>query len=221
MRFPRILMAGLVLTLAGSSTALPQRRPMKVHFGVLGGAAFDKPGGADATDVNQTYAGFGVGGFVGLQLTPVFAIQPEALYVQKGAKGTVSDPGGTITGKIKVAYFEIPVLAKLRMPVKGADIVSPHVYAGPALAYKAGCHVNIAQGSFSASESCSAPDVEGRIKSTDFSVVLGGGVDIGRAIVDVRYGLGLTKISVDSSGTARDVKNRTLYLLVGWTFRTP
>jgi opacity protein-like surface antigen len=220
MRCHRVVVSSFILLCGIGSAGLAQPGLVKVHFGVLGGASFDKPGGADATDINGTYTGFGVGGFVGLQLTPGFAIQPEALYVRKGAKTTQSDPGGTITGKIKVPYVEFPVLAKLRMPAKGSSIVSPHVYAGPAIAFKAGCHVNATQGSTSVSDSCDASSIDLRIKSTDFSLTFGGGVDIGRAIVDVRYDLGLTKLGNDPSG-GNDFKNRTLYLLAGWTFRAP
>lgn len=221
MRFQRVVVSGFVLTLAMSSAAVAQHGPVKVHFGVFGGASFDKPGGPDATDINGSYTGFGVGGFVGLQLTPGFAIEPEALYVQKGAKTSTADPGGEIIGKIKVPYFEVPVLAKLRMPVKGSSIVSPHVYAGPALAFKSGCHAKFTQGSNSLSGGCDDSGIDVKLKSTDFSVVFGGGVDIGRAIVDVRYDLGLSKIGDNSSGTRNDVKNRTIYLLAGWTFRAP
>src|ERR1041384_5194413 len=174
MRAQRVVVSGLTLLLAISSAVFAQPGLVKVHFGVFGGASFDKPGGADATDINGTYTGFGVGGFVGFRLTPGFAIQPEALYVQKGAKTTQSDPGGTITGKIKVPYFEIPVLAKLSIPVKGAGIVSPHAYAGPALAFKTGCHVKATQGSTSYSDRCDAANIDLRIKSTDFSLVFGG-----------------------------------------------
>ena len=218
MKSQRVVVSGLVALLALGSVGLAQQRSLKTHFGVLGGAAFDKPGGPDATDVNGTYTGFAVGGFVALQLTPSFSIEPEALYIQKGAKETVTSNTGPITGKIKVPYVEFPVLAKLRIPAKGGSIVSPHLYAGPALAFKAGCHAKFSQGSTSISDSCDATTLNIKLKSTDFSLAFGGGVDVGRAIVDVRYDLGLTKIGNNPSGN-NDVKNRTFYLLAGWTFR--
>jgi opacity protein-like surface antigen len=222
MRSQRVLVSSLVLSLAIGSVALAQHKPVKANFGVLGGAAFDKPGGPDATDINGTYTGFGVGGFVGIQVTPGFAIEPEVLYIQKGAKETSSSNTGTITGKIKVPYVEFPVLAKLRIPAKGGSIVSPHLYAGPALAFKAGCHAKFSQGSQSISDSCDATSLNIKIKSTDFSLAFGGGVDVGRAIIDVRYDLGLSKLGNDPAPTAQnDVKNRTFYLLAGWTFRAP
>jgi opacity protein-like surface antigen len=218
MKSQRVVVSGLVASLVLSSVGLAQHQSLKTHFGVLGGAAFAKPGGPDANEINGTYTGFAIGGFVGLQLTPGFAIEPEVLYIQKGAKETSSSNTGTITGKIKVPYVEFPVLAKLRIPAKGGGIVSPHLYAGPALAFKAGCHAKFSQGSTSISDSCDATSLNIKIKSTDFSLAFGGGVDVGRAIIDVRYDLGLTKIGNDPSG-GNDVKNRTFYLLAGWTFR--
>jgi hypothetical protein len=222
MRSQRVAVSTLVFSLAISSAVLAQHKAVNVHFGVFGGASFDKPGGPDADldNLKGSYTGFGIGGFVGIQVTPGFAIEPEALYVQKGAKSSSPSTGGTITGKVKVPYFEIPVLAKLRIPAKGSSIVSPHIYAGPALAFKAGCHARFAQGTTSLEGGCDETNINVKIKSTDFSLAFGGGVDVGRAIVDVRYDLGLSKIGDNSSGTGNDVKNRTLYLLAGWTFRS-
>ncbi len=219
MRCRRVVMSSLALCLAISAVALAQGAARKAHFGVLGGVAFDKPGGPDAANINGTYTGFAVGGFVTFQVTHGFAIEPEALYVQKGAKTSTTGSSGTITGKIKVPYFEIPVLAKLRIPPRGGSIVSPHAYAGPAIAFKAGCHVSASSGTTTLSDSCDASTFNVKIKSTDFSLVFGGGVDIGRALVDVRYDLGLSQIG--NSGTNDNAKNRTLYLLAGWTFRAP
>ncbi len=213
MRCRSVVMSSLALCLAISSLALAQSTARKAHFGVLGGVAFSKPGGPDATNIDGSHTGLAVGGFVTVQVTHGFAIEPEALYVQKGAK--IKDTGGS--GKVKVPYFEIPVLAKLRIPPRGGSIVSPHAYVGPALGFKAGCHASFTIGTTSISDSCDAATIDVKIKSTDLSLVFGGGVDIGRALLDVRYDLGLSKI--DDNTSNNNVKNRTLYFLAGWTFR--
>jgi hypothetical protein len=95
--------------------------------------------------------------------------------------------------------------------------VSPHIYAGPAIAFKAGCSVKFTGGSVTIGGTCADNDVH--LKSTDFNLTFGGGVDVGRALIDVRYDLGLSKISDET--TDNDVKTRTLYLLTGWTLRSP
>jgi len=59
--------------------------------------------------------------FINWQLHPIFAIQPEALISQKGA---VYVNNGNRTD-IQLNYFEVPILAKLRLPV--GDVFFPHV----------------------------------------------------------------------------------------------
>src|ERR1043166_1545887 len=66
-------------------------RHPKIHFGVLGGAAFSKPGGDDASSFDKTYTGWIACGFVALPLGPGFAIRPELLYAHKGVTGSGED----------------------------------------------------------------------------------------------------------------------------------
>jgi hypothetical protein len=191
-----------------SAVVLAQGAGTKVHFGVLAGATFAKVGGKDTEGQNiKTRVGIAGGGFVGIGVSKNFEIEPEVLFAQKGAKA--SDVSSTTN--LKVSYVEVPVLLKLRFPGKSGGTVVPHVYAGPYLGFKAGCHVS----STGSSGSCTDEDVN--IKSTDFGATFGGGVDVGRALIDVRYDLGLSKIGNDTSNN--DIKTKTFYLLVGWTFR--
>ncbi|HEV8150943.1 MAG TPA: outer membrane beta-barrel protein, partial [Gemmatimonadales bacterium] len=136
-------------------------------------------------------------------------------YVQKGVKGE-SSAG---TGSFSLGYIEVPVLLKLRMPAKGnGSQFSPHVYGGGAIGFKAGCTIKAhPTGGSESSESCKVAGSEQ--KSTDWSIVVGAGVDIGRAILDARYDIGLA--TIDASSNPEDIKNRAFYLLVGWTFRSP
>ncbi|HEV8195556.1 MAG TPA: porin family protein [Gemmatimonadales bacterium] len=212
MRFRRIVISTLALCPMVSAVGLAQGAGTKVHFGVLAGATFAKLGGKDTEGENiKNRTGFAGGGFVGLGVSKNFEIEPEVLFVQKGAKA--SETG--FTENLKVSYVEVPVLLKLRFPGKSGGTVVPHIYAGPYLGFKAGCHLSGTEGSTSFSGNCADEDFN--IKSTDFGATFGGGVDVGRAIIDVRYDLGFSKISDDVS--SNDIKTRTLYLLVGWTFR--
>jgi hypothetical protein len=207
----RTIVSALVLSVAASSAALAQKS--EVHFGVLAGGVFAKVGGKDVESVDiKTRVGLAAGGFVTIGVSKNFAIEPEALFVQKGAKE--EETGETLS--LKVSYVEVPVLLKLRFP--GSGTVVPHVYAGPYVAFKAGCNLKGTAGSITISGKCEDEDVH--IKSTDFGATFGGGVDVGRAIIDVRYDLGFSKIGDDTSGD-NDIKNRAFYLLVGWTFRAP
>jgi hypothetical protein len=214
MRCRRVVISSLALGLAISSVALAQGADRKAHFGVLAGGAFAKVGGKDTQDQNiKTRVGIAAGGFVTVGVSKNFAIEPELLFVQKGGKGS----DATSTTNLKVSYVELPVLLKFRFPGKSGGVVVPHIYVGPTLGFKAGCNLSGTDGSITVSGKCEAQPFDFKIKSTDFGATFGGGVDVGRAIIDVRYDLGLTKIGNDTSNN--DIKNRVFYLLAGWTFR--
>lgn len=201
MRMRRSGISVLVLAATVATVAAAQK---STNYGLLAGGSFAKFRGADIGDFDHTKVGIAGGFFVTAGLSPRFAVQPEILFVQKGGKNDVDDQS------IRISYIEIPVLLKLRVPTKG--IVSPNLYAGGAVDIKAGCSVKSATtsdcGTFGAS-----------IKSTDFGVVFGAGVDIRRAVITARYVLGLSKF--DSQPPTDDVKNSAFYLLAGWAFRAP
>jgi len=200
MRVRRAGMSVLVLCAAVATVASAQK---STNYGVLAGGSFAKFRGSDVGEFSKTKVGIAAGLFVTAGLTPQFAIEPEFLYVMKGGKNDSDE-------SIKISYIEIPVLLKLRVPTKG--IVSPNFYVGPQLGIKAGCSVKSA-----ATNDCGTAGVT--LKSTEFGVVFGAGVDVRRAIITARYDLGLTKL--DSQPPTEDVKNGTFYLLAGWAFRTP
>ena len=196
--------AVLVTMLASVAVGHAQRR---AEFGVFAGGTFSRFGGDDIGEFDKTRVGVAVGGSVALSLGPYFSIQPELLFAQKGAEN------GT-DGSFTISYVELPVLAKFRLPAQGnGRQFSPHFYVGGAVGLKAGCTAR----SGSTSDSCEDAGVD--MKSTDVSLVVGAGVDIGRAMLGARYDIGLSKIQ--DAATPEDVKNRAFYLLVGWAFRAP
>ncbi len=189
------------------SLAVPQASAQGIKGGVKGGVNLAKLGGSDAGSL-ETKAGLVAGGFVEFMIGNMFAIQPEVLYSQKGAKESV---GGDEL-KLKIDYVEVPVLLKINIPIEGSN-VHPNVYAGPAVAFKASCKFSGSSGGVSFSESCDDAGV--MVKSTDFGVAFGGGVsfDVGGAEVgvDVRYTLGLTKI--DDEPDPDNVKNKVISIM--------
>ena len=197
--FSVLVLCAAVVTVAPAQTS--------THFGVLAGGTFSKFRGADKGILDETKTGIAAGVFVTVGLTPEFALQPEVLYVQKGSRSEVDDLW------FKLSYLEIPILAKFRIPAENESQLRPHFYAGGALGLKIGCDTK------SGPTSASCEDVGDRIKSTDFSIVFGVGADLGRVMIDARFDLGFTKI--EDAASPDDVKNSTLYLLAGWTFRAP
>jgi len=72
--------------------------------------------------------GFTGGVFAEVPVASGFSLQPEVLYTQKGVSR--DEPNESIG----VDYLEIPVLAKVALPV--SEFLDLDVYAGPALAVK-------------------------------------------------------------------------------------
>ena len=118
----------------------------------------------------------------------MFALQIEPMYVQKG--GSIS-AGGEETN-IKLAYLEIPILLKLKIPTPGS--ITPYVFAGP--------NIGIAL-SASAETGNQDTDIKDEITSTDFALDFGAGVGFKVAplivlVLDARYSLGLSDIFNDT-----------------------
>ena len=194
------------------SVAADGQRKAQATFGVKGGVVIASVSGADRENFDKSLVGFAAGGFLSVKLASRFALQPELYLVQKGAKAEASD----LTGQVRITFIEVPVLAKFIVPTQSSQ-AKPYFYGGPAIAFRSGCNAKLTAEGTSISSSCD--DGEIRVKSTDFSFLLGAGVEIGRALVEARYDLGLSKLGDDPEGS-NDVKSRALYLQVGWSFKT-
>jgi Outer membrane protein beta-barrel domain len=147
----------------------------------------------------KTLTGFAAGGYVTLPLGPVFAIQPEALFIQKGTK---LENGGDI--KFKLTYLEIPVLARI-----GTDAFN--VFGGPSFAFKLDSEVEI-EGEDDDLEI--SQDFDENLKGNDFGIVAGVGFGSSRFNVDVRFTWGLTDINDDPDDVV-EVRNRSIGVMFG------
>jgi hypothetical protein len=159
--------------------------------------------------------GFLGGAFVRFGLGSTLAVQPELLFVPKGA--SESDSGVELT--FKLDYIEIPILLQYRFQTEGA--LTPVLFAGPYVAIETTCDLAGSAGGGSQSVACNALDevTEGFLgdlntKSTDIGAIFGGGLDfyVGSVIVgaEARYGLGLTNVN-DTPNSTQSIKNR------GWS----
>jgi hypothetical protein len=184
-----------VLMLASSIFAQDAARPMK--YGIKAGFGMANLTGDIDGNKSMLTPGFGL--FLTYKASPNFAIQPEVLYEMKGTK----EDGGD--GKIKLNYITVPVLLKYVIPTQGK--MAPSIFAGPYLGFKA-----------------SAKDQDGTklegVKSTDFGVAFGAGLDFaagatGVFTIDARYELGLS--NTNDVGDV-SVKNSWLGLYLGYGF---
>jgi hypothetical protein len=189
----------------------------KTTFGIMGGLNLAKLDGDDVPSDAENRVGFLIGGFMTYPLAQMFSLQTELYYTQKGVKFAVSDPDlGDFELQLKPNYFEIPVLGRLDFSNSTGDM-GFHVLGGPAFAFKAGCRVSVESGSDEASSDCDDDDSANEVKSFDWGVMFGGGLDfkmMERTLtLGVRYNLGMTDLREEG-----DAKHRVLSFILGVGF---
>jgi opacity protein-like surface antigen len=128
----------------------------------------------------------------------------EGLYNQKGATDTFE--GTDVEAKIN--YLQIPFLAKFAF--NQMSNVRPFVYAGGAPAF-----TTSAKFKFGDEEE----DIADSIKSTDFGILLGGGVQFNRFAAEVRYDMGLMNVNGEfENGVAQEISTRQIAFLLSVLF---
>jgi len=160
--------------------------------------------------------GFVGGVFLSLPLGPSALIQPEVVYTQKGAR--YASGGDEIVWEAN--YLEIPLLLKVRL---GSGAARPALFVGPAAAFKLDAK---AVGRSADGEQDENTEIGESVRSVDWGLVLGGGVDIaagdGTLTLEGRYTLGLSPLAKDPEpGQTRgsfDPKNGVLSFQVGYGF---
>lgn len=196
--------AVLLLFTLGGGTAHAQL----LQYGIKGGLNIASLSGDEMDDLDSRM-GLAAGAYLSVPVVPSLSIQPEVLYMMKGA--TESFNGTDVT--IQLDYLEIPILVKYSFGVPGAP-ARPSIFAGPAFGLNLSSKVKAEAGGESVEE-----DLED-IKDTDLGLVFGAGLAFhlsGYSLgLDVRYNLGLT--SIDDTGEGFDVKNNVISLLVSFGF---
>lgn len=196
-----VLTCLLALALALAAPAQAQ-----TGFGIKGGMTIAKLTG-DNTDALKSRTGFMVGGYAAIPIGEGTAIQPELNYAQKGAKFETEN--GDVNEKFD--YIEIPVLFKYTVAGEGAR---PYFLVGPYLGFNTSAKIE------SGGQSV---DVGDEIKSTDFGLVFGIGVELQKFLIEARYGLGLTDIYQEPEGVEDlgSLKTSTIAFQIGYAFPTP
>jgi hypothetical protein len=135
---------------------------------------------------------------------------PEFLFVSKGFE--VKD-GGDAFG-VKIGYVEIPLLVRANLGSAGSSM-RPYLLAGPAVAFELSCKLTASAGDVgSASTDCDADEEDGLLlKSVDFGVMFGAGLQFGRYGISARYDLGVADISDFDASEEISYKNRALMIL--------
>jgi hypothetical protein len=201
----RLAMLALPLLLAAAPA-----QAQRVHYGLRGGinrASSETVGSAFDAETG-TRTGYHLGLMALVDISDWFSLETEVLYSKKGfAEGDVGIA-------LDLTYFEVPVLAVVKLPLP----LSLHVYSGPVLGIESRCEVTF-EGETTDCESArqGAP----RTRGADSGIIVGAGLgfDFGPGMLmgDIRYNHGFTDIS-ESSETVGSIKTRTWYVSAGYLF---
>ncbi len=194
----------LIIFLFGVFAAFSQSN---VAFGGKAGFSQSELYGNDIEDVNFRNS-IAAGAFLKISPVSFFAIQPEFLFRKKGA---VHERNAlNIQEKYEINYFEVPVLAKLRLPI--ADVVYPNIFAGPYYAYRTSASYTVQQ-----TDTDVMVERNVDINRSDYGGIVGAGVDFELGILflsmDARYGFGAEEI--EDTNDALDLKNRDWNVMGG------
>ena len=178
----------------------------QVHLGLQAGANL-----ADVTmDPTQSgvetsiRTGFMFGGILIYSFSPMWGLQVEPAYVQKGAKVDQTETEDGMTLKLgrtlNADYLDIPILLKASF---GDGPVKPYLLAGTTIAFLLGdANFEVDEITFNGMDVTSmipsedlAELEEVNVKSTDFILNFGGGVVVYNVFIEVQYNLGLVDVS--------------------------
>ena len=157
----------------------------------------------------------------GLSLTMGVAngvsIGPEALYVQKGSNLALVSGALSGSGWAKIGYVEVPLLLRVGFKAGSSRIF---VTAGPQFSYRLNCTASLPvySGGVISNNTGDCDTVvpsPGGIKTTDYGVIFGAGVAMGKISVSVRYDLGMANVNKDQTTGADTDKNKTIFVLLG------
>jgi hypothetical protein len=194
----KVLFLAVALLIGGVASA------QKLNFGIKGGVNFNKASDISfsqdistsfqKTSSNVTEWHLGVYGEIGL---PFVSLQPELLFSAKGFKSDQS----TGTVEVKYNYLDIPLL------VKFSPIPLVSIFTGP-------------QASIKLSDKITGPsDITSQIKldnikSGDWSILAGAGVQLSKLQIQGRYVWGLSDMTNESAKV--DFKNQMFQISLGY-----
>jgi hypothetical protein len=153
--------------------------------------------------------GFHLGIFTQIPAGEFFAIQPELLYMTKGASANYNVLGFNGTNTFRLNYAELPVLATFKL---GQAV---ELQLGPYVSYLLNSNIN-SNGDFGTGTSAINRD---NFNKVDYGLAGGINLYFGKAFIGARYEQGLQQIA--TSGAAKtllgNAKNGVGLLSVGFS----
>jgi hypothetical protein len=190
------------------------------QFGLRGGVNLTRFVGGDAGDV-ESRKGLNLGMSLPLFSIGPLSLAPELYYSQKGA--TQSALAGVPSFTFEVDYIEVPILAKLTLPLNSSRSLRAYLAGGAAYAWNVNCSFSSqTAGTQELSEnSCGETfgSFDTAMQKADRGMVFSGGLDftvpgMGGLNLDARLVRGLARLR--EGETASDIKNQAFSLMLGY-----
>jgi len=171
----------------------------------------------DLDDENARY-GFNIGLFGQVLASETFAIQPELLYSTKGSKafykGSKAFYEGIVdqTVKYNINYLDLPVLAVFKLGE------SAEIHVGPYASYLLNANITYSGDIINGDDEIDRD----HLKSFDYGLVGGFGLNFGAVQVGARYNYGLAKIADSDAAelVLGDSKNSVAQLYLSLNLNT-
>jgi hypothetical protein len=155
--------------------------------------------------VNETKHGFIAGAHLAFPLSSALKLQVEGLYAEKGSSGEASQGLDIEKWENKLTYLEVPLLLKLELPIPA---VKPFIYGGGSVAFLLEAEERIRSEWF---------DITDSLNSTDYGLVIGGGLYVLGLTIEGRYTKGLsdTVEDPDPHSLVQQSRNKVFSVMVG------
>jgi hypothetical protein len=174
-----------VFILVGFACAmLSSEATAQIRAGIKGGLNVSNLYVDDVSDENARF-GFNLGFYGQVFSSETFALQPELLFSTKGAK---DEYGGALvdrTIKFNLSYLDLPVLAVFKLGE------SAEIHVGPYVSYLLGANISH-EGDLGSGTNEIDKD---HLKSFDYGLSGGFGLNFGSVQVGARYNYGLAKLA--------------------------
>ena len=186
------------------------------------------------TQDNNLLTTFNAGVLGRFNLSTLFDLESGILLEGRGAKAntyfTNSTDDNYIKTKLNTLYLEVPLNLVVRLPLEKTTNIffNAGPYAAIGIAGKSKTEAKLAGVTSNSSTDIKFSNDDpftsqqddaayNKIKRFDFGLNFGGGLDLGKVLLKVNYGLGLTKINSTESDNGADDKNkyRTLSISLG------
>lgn len=180
----KILKILTVITAVSFASLISNEVHAQMRAGVKGGLNVSNLYVDDVDDENARY-GFNLGVYGQILSSDVFAIQPELLFSTKGSK---IEYGGNFfdqTIKYNLSYLDLPVLAVFKLGE------SAEIHVGPYVSYLLGANI-----SHDGDLGSGVDEIDkDHLKSFDYGLSGGFGLNFGNIQVGARYNYGLAKLA--------------------------